>query len=179
MTPADSSVQEHRMRAPRSVRFAIIVCSTSRYEIKRKGQRIVDQSGDLIEMLLSNAGHRIVSRILIPDSKQKLTQEIKKAARSPEIDSIVVCGGTGITRKDVTIEVAERLLDKQAPGFGEIFRKLSFDEVGTAAILTRALAGVVNRRILFCLPGSISAVRLAISRLIVPEIGHMVRHASE
>lgn len=167
------------MRAPRSVRFAIIVCSTSRYEIKRKGQRIVDQSGDLIEMLLSNAGHRIVSRVLIPDSKQELTKEIKRVTRSPEIDSAVICGGTGITKKDVTIEVAERLLDKQAPGFGEIFRKLSFDEVGTAAILTRALAGVVDHKVLFCLPGSISAVRLAISRLIIPEIGHMVRHASE
>jgi len=133
----------------------------------------------LIELLLSNIGHRVVSRVLIPDSQRELTREIKRATKLPKVDSIVVCGGTGITRKDVTIEVAERLLDKQIPGFGEMFRRLSYDEVGSAAILTRALAGVVDGKVLFCLPGSINAVRLAISRLILPEIGHMVKHASE
>jgi molybdenum cofactor biosynthesis protein B len=133
----------------------------------------------LIELLLSNIGHRVVSRVLISDSQRELSREIKRAARLPKVDSIVVCGGTGITRKDVTIEVAERLLDKRIPGFGEMFRRLSFDEVGSAAILTRALAGVVDGKVLFCLPGSINAVRLAMSRLILPEIGHMVKHASE
>jgi len=128
---------------------------------------------------MSNIGHRVVSRVLIPDSQRELTREIKRAARLPKVDSIVVCGGTGITRKDVTIEVAERLLDKRIPGFGEMFRRLSFDEVGSAAILTRALSGVVDGKVLFCLPGSINAVRLAMSRLILPEIGHMVKHASE
>lgn len=133
----------------------------------------------MIELLLSNIGHRVVSRVLISDSQRELSREIKRAARLPKVDSIVVCGGTGITRKDVTIEVAERLLDKRIPGFGEMFRRLSFDEVGSAAILTRALAGVVDGKVLFCLPGSINAVRLAMSRLILPEIGHMVKHASE
>jgi molybdenum cofactor biosynthesis protein B len=128
---------------------------------------------------MSNIGHRVVSRVLISDSQRELSREIKRAAKLPKVDSIVVCGGTGITRKDVTIEVAERLLDKRIPGFGEMFRRLSFDEVGSAAILTRALAGVVDGKVLFCLPGSINAVRLAMSRLILPEIGHMVKHASE
>jgi molybdenum cofactor biosynthesis protein B len=139
---------------------------------------IDDQSGDIIDSLLSSAGHKIMSRVLIPDSQSDLTREIKKAVRS-KVDSIIVCGGTGITRQDVTIEVAEKLLDKQIPGFGEIFRKISYDEIGSAAVLSRALAGVVSGKVLFCIPGSTDAVRLATRQLILPEISHMVKHASE
>ena len=108
-----------------------------------------------------------------------MTREMKKAANSRKVDSIIVCGGTGIARRDVTIEVAERLLDKSIPGFGEIFRKLSHDRVGSAAVLSRALAGVLNGKVVFCLPGSTDAVQLAMTQLILPEICHMVKHASE
>lgn len=128
--------------------------------------------------MLSNAGHKVISRILIPDSQLDLTREIRKAARS-KADSIIVCGGTGITEQDITIEVAEKLLVKHIPGFGEIFRRLSYDEIGSAALLSRALAGVIDNKVLFCLPGSADAVRLAMNRLILPEISHMIKHASE
>jgi len=95
------------------------------------------------------------------------------------VDSVIVCGGTGITKRDITIEAAERLLDKHMPGFGEIFRRLSYDEVGSAAVLSRALAGVMNRKVVLCLPGSTDAVKLAMTQLVLPEICHMVKHASE
>jgi len=125
------------------------------------------------------AGHKVVSRVLISDSRRDLAREIKKAGKSKEIDSIIVSGGTGITKQDITIEVVEKLLDKQIPGFGELFRKLSYDEVGSAAILSRAISGLTFGKIIFCLPGSTNAVRLAMNELILPEIGHMVKHASE
>ncbi len=158
---------------------AIIICSTSRYSSRKKGQAVDDPSGDLIESLLSSAGHRIASRVLISDSRRELAREIRKAASSRKVDCVIVCGGTGIAQRDVTIEVAERLLDKCMPGFGEIFRKLSYDRVGSAAVLSRALAGVLNRKVVFCLPGSTDGVKLAITQLILPEICHMVKHASE
>lgn len=158
---------------------AIIVCSTSRYASWKKGQNVDDPSGDLIESLLSSAGHRIVSRVLISDSRRDLAREIRKTTRSRKVDSVIVCGGTGIAKRDVTIEVAENLLDKDIPGFGEIFRKLSYDKIRSAAVLSRALAGVVNGKVLFCLPGSTDAVQLAMTQLILPEICHMVKHASE
>jgi len=161
------------------VGVAIIVCSTSRYASWKKGQNVDDPSGDLIESLLSSAGHRIVSRVLISDSRRDLAREIRKTTRSRKVDSVIVCGGTGIAKRDVTIEVAENLLDKDIPGFGEIFRKLSYDKIRSAAVLSRALAGVVNGKVLFCLPGSTDAVQLAMTQLILPEICHMVKHASE
>lgn len=176
---ASSSVREHRETAPSSVGVAIIICSTSRHASCRRGVPIDDPSGDLIESLLSNAGHRIVNRVLIPDSRRGLTSEIKRAARSKSVDSVIVSGGTGITKRDVTIEVAEKLFQKTIPGFGEIFRKLCYERIGPAAVLSRALAGVVNGKVIFCLPGSMDAVELAMTRLILPEICHMVKHASE
>jgi len=126
-----------------------------------------------------SAGHTIANRVLISDSRHELAREIKKATSSKKVDSVIVCGGTGIAKQDVTIEVAERLLDKCMPGFGEIFRKLSYDRVESAAVLSRALAGVLNRKVVFCLPGSTDAVKLAMTQLILPEIRHMVKHASE
>jgi len=161
------------------VSAAIITCSTSRYMSRKKGQAIDDPSGDLIQSLLSSAGHRTANRVLISDSRRELAHEIRKAANSRKVDSVIVCGGTGIAKQDVTIEVGERLLDKCMPGFGEIFRKLSYDKVGSAAVLSRALAGVLNGKVVFCLPGSTDAVRLAMTQLILPEICHMVKHASE
>jgi len=121
----------------------------------------------------------VVSRVLIPDSRRDLAREITKAKRSREVGSIIICGGTGITKQDITIEVVERILDKEIPGFGELFRKLSYDEVGSAAILSRGISGVTCGKIIFCLPGSRNAVQLAMNQLILPEIGHMVKHASE
>ena len=174
-----SSVEEHREKAPSSVSVAIITCSTSRYASQKRGLPIDDPSGDLIESLVLRAGHKIASRVLISDSQRDLEHEIRKAARSRNVDSVIICGGTGIAKRDVTIEVAERLLEKSMPGFGETFRRLSYDRVGSAAVLSRTLAGVLNGKVVFCLPGSIDAVQLAMTKLIVPEIRHMVKHAAE
>jgi len=174
-----SSTEEHREKAPSSVSVAIITCSTSRYASRKRGLPVDDPSGDMIGSLLSSAGHKIASRVLISDSQPELAREIRKATRSRNVDSVVVCGGTGIAKRDVTIEVAERLLEKSMPGFGETFRRLSYDRVGSAAVLSRALAGVLNGKVVICLPGSMDAVQLAMTKLILPEICHMVKHASE
>jgi len=174
-----SSTEEHKEKAPSSVSVAIITCSTSRYTSRKRGLPVDDPSGDMIESLLSSAGHKIANRVLTSDSQHGLACEIRKATRSRNVDSIVVCGGTGIAKRDVTIEVAERLLEKIMPGFGETFRRLSYDRVGSAAVLSRALAGVLNGKVVICLPGSMDAVQLAMTKLILPEICHMVKHASE
>jgi molybdenum cofactor biosynthesis protein B len=133
----------------------------------------------MIESLLADAGHKVASRVLISDSRRQLARQIRKAAGSRNVDSVIICGGTGIARRDVTIEVVESLLDKTIPGFGEIFRRLSYDKIGSAAALSRALAGVLDGKVIFCLPGSSDAVQLAMTKLILPEICHMVEHASE
>lgn len=174
-----SSAEEHREKAPPSVSVFIITCSTSRYTSRKKGLPVDDPSGDMIESLLSSAGHKIARRVLISDSQRELAREIRRAARSRNVDSVIICGGTGITKRDVTIEMAERLLEKSMPGFGETFRRLSYDRMGSAAVLSRALAGVLNGKVVICLPGSIDAVQLAMTELILPEICHMVKHASE
>jgi molybdenum cofactor biosynthesis protein B len=102
---------------------------------------------------------------------------VRKALQSQKVDAVITCGGTGISPSDVTIETVELLLDKQLSGFGEIFRWLSYDEIGSAAVMTRAMAGVAKGKVVFCLPGSPQAVRLCVERLILPEVGHIILHA--
>jgi len=108
-----------------------------------------------------------------------IKQTLREILSRRDIDAIIVTGGTGISPKDVTIEVARDLFEKDIPGFGELFRKISYDEIGSPAILTRAVAGIAKSKLIFCLPGSPDAVNRAMASLIVPEIGHMVKHIRE
>lgn len=102
---------------------------------------------------------------------------LREALQDPEVDSIIVTGGTGISEDDVTIEVAEQLFDKELPGFGEFFRRISYDEIGSAALLTRAAAGIASRKPVFCIPGSTDAVARALDKLILPELPHILLHS--
>ena len=167
----------HREKAPEHLGFAVIICSTSRHLDSRAGGHIRDESGDIIVETLRNHGHMVVSRQLIPDDKIMIEQTIREMLKSPKVDAIITCGGTGINPSDITIETVEPLLEKQLPGFGEIFRQLSYKNIGSPAVMTRAIAGVAHGKAIFCLPGSPNAVKLCLEKLILTEAGHIILHA--
>jgi molybdenum cofactor biosynthesis protein B len=173
------TTKRHKAEAPKKLNFAVIVCSTSRYEEIKAGKTVEDPSGELIAKLLEGKGHKIVFKKIVPDNSAMIRIEVKNAISEKDIDAIIVCGGTGISPSDVTIETVEQILEKTLPGFGEIFRWLSYQEIGSAAILTRALAGTVDGKAVFCIPGSPQAVRLSVEKLILPEAAHIVKHARE
>jgi len=174
------TARRHKAEAPKSLNFAVIVCSSSRYQEVKARKTVEDPSGDLIVETLQKAGHTVVFREIVPDDKVLIGKYVGKALGSEEVDAIILCGGTGISPKDVTIEAVRPMLVKTLPGFGELFRKLSFDEIGSAAVLSRALAGVADQgKAVFCIPGSPQAVRLVLEKLILPEVGHILKHARE
>jgi molybdenum cofactor biosynthesis protein B len=169
--------REHREKAPTRVGFAVIICSTSRYQKLTAKEKVKDESGSLIAELLKQHGHTLVFQRVIPDDESLIKENLKETLRLQSVDAVILCGGTGISPTDVTIETVKPLLKKELHGFGEIFRWLSYQTIGSAAVMTRAIAGVVNGKAVFCIPGSPQAVRLCLERLILPEVGHIVFHA--
>jgi molybdenum cofactor biosynthesis protein B len=173
------STKQHKAKAPKQLNFAVFVCSTSRYQEMQKGEKTTDVSGDTIEALLKNAGHKVLVRKVIADDKGMIVEAARSVLGSAELDAAVFCGGTGIAPKDVTIETVTPFFEKTLPGFGEIFRRLSYDKMGSAAVMSRAAAGVAKGKVLFCIPGSPDAVRVSVETLILPETPHIVKHARE
>jgi len=172
---------EHKATSPRTVGLFIITCSTSRYnEMKSAGNlRPNDESGDIIERLAVNAGHKIEGRKLIDDSKTMIRKSVRQSLVAKDVDALIITGGTGLSPRDVTIETIKPMLSKQISGFGELFRKISYDRIGSPAMLSRALAGIVIGKPVFCLPGSPDAVQTAMEKLILPELGHLIRVARQ
>ena len=166
MTVNDPS-SEHKAHAPKTTRFAILTASDSRGPDS-------DGSGDTIEGLAREAGHEVVDRTLVRDELIVITAAVKRLLADPNVDLIVTTGGTGVAPRDVTIEAIEPLFERALPGFGELFRALSYREVGSAAMLSRAAAGIVQGKPVFLLPGSPDACRLAMEKLILPETGHLL-----
>jgi molybdenum cofactor biosynthesis protein B len=173
------TAKKHKADAPKQLKFAVFVCSTSRYQQLQKGEKIDDVSGDAIEYLLKNAGHQVLFKRIILDDKAMIEHAVQSILDNMGVDAAIFCGGTGITPTDVTIETVSPFLEKTLPGFGEIFRRLSYDKVGSAAVMSRAIAGVARGKALFCIPGSPDAVRVSVEMLILPEAPHIVRHARE
>jgi len=173
------TTKKHKAEAPKKLRFGIFTCSTSRYNQIRKGQEVQDPSGDIIESKLRKARHTILLRKIVSDDPNMIAQGIKEITSRRDLDAAIFCGGTGITLSDVTIETVTPFLEKTLPGFGEIFRRLSYDEIGSAAILSRAIAGIARGKAIFCIPGSPNAVQLCLSKLILPEVGHLIKHVRE
>jgi len=167
----------HKEEAPKKLGFAVVIVSTSRFRDFEAGKQVVDESGDLIVETLKAHGHSVFQRDLIPDDRRLIEASVKKALQSQKVDAVITSGGTGINPSDVTIETVEPLLDKQLPGFGELFRWLSYEEIGSAAVMSRAIAGIARGKAVFCLPGSPQAVKLCLERLILPEAGHITLHA--
>lgn len=161
------SVQRHRQEAPSSLGFGVLTVSDTRDEKS-------DVSGPKIRQRITDAGHRVVEAILEPDHPVEIRWAVQGLLTDPEIDVIVVTGGTGLSPRDVTLEAVVPLFERPIEGFGELFRMLSWEQVGAAAMLSRATAGVVGRRAIFLLPGSPKAVELAMERLILPEVAHLV-----
>ena len=137
-----------------------------------------DLSGHLIRDLLSKAGHEVVRSAIVKDEPAQVQDVIRRGCEDPGVQVLILSGGTGITSRDSTFEAVTGMLDKRLPGFGELFRLLSYEEIGAAAMLSRAQAGVRQGRIIFSLPGSPNACRLALGKLIIPELGHLVREVS-
>lgn len=171
--------EHHKATSPKSVGLFIVTCSTSKYRQLESGEKPDDQSGDIIERLAINAGHRVQGRKLIDDSKTMVQKTVRKALAAKQLDAVIITGGTGLSPRDITIESIRPMITKEISGFGELFRKLSYDRIGPPAMLSRALAGLVRDKPVFCLPGSPDGVQTAMENLILPELGHLVRVARE
>ncbi|MFC0301938.1 molybdenum cofactor biosynthesis protein B [Virgibacillus soli] len=139
-----------------------------------------DKSGQLIEQYLTDHDHRVIAREIVQDEQLEIKKVVQAGCTNEEIDAIILTGGTGIAYRDVTIETITAFFDKEIPGFGEIFRMLSYQEdIGSAAMMSRAVAGVSNHTAIFSLPGSSGAVRLAMEKLILPELAHVVNEVKK
>ena len=165
----------HRARAGRTLDFQLVTVSSSRYEKKRQGRPVKDESGDVAEKVVLKWGHKLERRGLISDDKRLVTRAVRDFLGGKS-DVLVLMGGTGISSTDVTIETVRPLLEKELEGFGELFRATSFREIGTAAVLTRATAGVSGGKLLLCLPGSPDAVKTALE-LFMGEFPHVINIA--
>jgi molybdopterin adenylyltransferase len=165
------SEAEHKARAPQSVRCFVLTVSDTRTEAS-------DGSGRAIVDLLTAAGHAVAGRAIVKDDPDLVRGAIERQLAAPDVHAIITTGGTGITSRDCTFEAVSSMLWKRLDGFGELFRMLSYEQIGSGAIMSRALAGTVAGRIIVSLPGSEAAVRLALEKLLIPELGHLVREAT-
>lgn len=172
MTSEAASVpHEHKARAPKSVGCLVLTISDSKTPE-------TDTSGQLIRELLAKAGHEVLRGTIVKDEPAQVRAVIDEACQDARVRALILTGGTGMSSRDTTFETVEGLLDKRLTGFGELFRMLSYEEIGAAAMLSRAQAGIRHGRFIFSLPGSPNACRLALEKLIIPELGHLVREVS-
>ena len=164
------SQEEHKARAPLAVRCFIVTVSDTRTQD-------TDTSGRAIAELLAASGHVVAGRAIVKDDADLVRGTLERQLANAEVQAIITTGGTGITPRDNTYEVVSGLLQKRLDGFGELFRMLSFEQIGPAAMMSRACAGIAAGHIVVSLPGSEAAVRLAMERLLIPELGHLVEQA--
>lgn len=163
-------VREHQSTSPQHVRCAVVTVSDSRtLETDSGGKTIVD--------LLQSAGHGVAAREIVPDDPTRLRPLLEKLRDGAEVDAVLVTGGTGIAARDKTYETIAELLTKELPGYGELFRMLSYGEIGAAAMLSRAIGGLLDQTVVLSMPGSPAGVRLAMEKIILPQLGHLVREA--
>lgn len=158
----------HPDRQPIAVHCAVITVSDTRTPE-------TDRSGQIIQQLLQDAGHAIADYVLVKDEPEQIQERLKVLCQRSDVDAVILNGGTGIAPRDTTYDAVERLLEKTLPGFGEVFRWLSYQDIGSRAIASRAIAGVCQGKLIFSLPGSSNAVKLAIEALILPELMHLVK----
>jgi molybdopterin adenylyltransferase len=138
-----------------------------------------DSSGQLIQRLLKEQGHTITAYHLVKDEPSEIKAQITQGTANAQVQAIIINGGTGISRRDSTFEAVDAMLEKRLDGFGEVFRYLTYQEIGSPAIMSRATAGIIKGRVLFSTPGSENAVRLAMEKLILPELGHLVKELTK
>lgn len=165
------SHQAHRAASPTHIRCYVLTVSDTRTEEN-------DTGGRLLRELLEGDGHEVLGHAIVPDEPSTLRGAIEQQLETDTVQAVITTGGTGISRRDGSYEVVTALIDKRIDGFGELFRALSFEEIGPSAMLSRACAGTSRGKILVSLPGSRNAVRLGMTRLVLPELGHLVREVT-
>jgi len=163
--------QEHKEKAPKSVSCAVLTISSTRTEQD-------DESGRFIRQKLSQNGHRVTSYCILKDEANSIKKKVCELLEEDELQVIITNGGTGVSHRDVTVETIYPLLEKKLDGFGELFRFLTYQEISTGSIMSRAIAGVTKGKVIICLPGSPEAANLAMEKIILPEVGHLVREAT-
>ena len=157
--------EEHKEKATGPVACFVLTVSDTRSQSD-------DVGGNIIRGALDGAGHTITGGAIVPDDPEAVKETLDHLPFDTQ--AVIITGGTGVSHRDTTVDAVQPLFDKELPGFGELFRLLSFEEIGSAAMLSRATAGVIDHRVVFCIPGSTNAVNLAMNRLILPEIAHVV-----
>ncbi|MBK7874634.1 MAG: MogA/MoaB family molybdenum cofactor biosynthesis protein [Planctomycetes bacterium] len=160
------SLERHREAAPKALRFAVITVSDTR-------DAATDRGGPFLVEGLAAAGHTTTARAIVRDERGAIAAAVRDAVGRDDVDLVLTTGGTGIAPRDVTVPTLEELFDSTIPGFGEVFRWLSYQEIGSAAILSRACAGLVAGKVVIALPGSPKALKLALEKLVLPEAGHL------
>jgi molybdenum cofactor biosynthesis protein B len=163
--------QEHKHLSPRSVNCSVIIVSDSRTEAD-------DESGKFIIQALKDNGHRVLSYCILKNNAESICHKVTELLSQASLQVIITSGGTGISRRDITADTISPYFDKKIDGFGELFRYLTYQEIKTGSIMSRATAGVASGKVIICLPGSVGAVSLAMNKIILPEIGHLVREAT-
>jgi len=166
------SSTEHKSLGPDRVRVFVLTVSDTRTDE-------TDTSGQAIIELLLAAGHQVAGKAIEKDEPARVAELVRQQAAIADVDAIITTGGTGLTSRDSTFEAIDALLDKRLPGFGELFRMLSYQNIGASAMLSRACAGTIGSVIVISLPGSEKAARLAMTKLVVPELGHLVQQATK
>ncbi len=166
------SSSDHKAAAPARVRVFVLTVSDTRTDD-------TDTSGFAICELLKDAGHQVAGKAIEKDEPARVAELVRQQAAIADVDAIITTGGTGLTSRDSTFEAIDALLTKRLPGFGELFRMLSYEEIGSAAMLSRACAGTIGQVVVISLPGSEKAVRLAMSKLVIPELAHLVQQATK
>jgi len=161
---------EHKRNQQIKTGCAILIVSDTRSEES-------DESGKLAKELLIENGHQVLAHKIVKNDKAAIQDAVRTILQDQRIRVIVTSGGTGISRRDITVDALSELFEKTLTGFGEFFRKLSWEEIGAAAIISRATAGIISGRVIFCLPGSKSAVELGLTKLVLPGLGHLLWEA--
>ena len=162
---------EHKHSALESVNCAVVIVSDSRTEQD-------DESGKLIKQRLADNGHHVLFYGILKNDTDAIKAKIGELVKQEGVQVIITSGGTGASHRDVTVDTIEPMLEKCLDGFGQLFRHLTYQEIGTGSILSRALAGIIKGKVLLCFPGSLNAATLAMDKIILPEIGHLVREAT-
>jgi molybdenum cofactor biosynthesis protein B len=166
------STEKHKHNIPKYLKTGIITVSTTRTMAD-------DKSGKWIAKMLKKEGHLLQAHVVVPDHAQTIADMVKTLVHEQQIQAVLITGGTGLSPNDVTIEAVRPLFDKELSAFGVLFAQLSFEEIDSAAILSRATAGTIENAVVFCMPGSLKAVKLACKELIFPELGHIIKHLGE
>ena len=164
--------KKHKAKVPKNIRVGVITISTTR-------SLADDESGQWISKQARKEGNEVVLHQVVPDEAVTISRAVVNAIRDHAPQALILTGGTGISTRDVTIEAVRPFFDKELTAFGTMFTMLSFEEIDSAAILSRATAGLIGRTVIFCMPGSLKACKLACKSLIFPELGHLVKHVQE